>query len=115
MHFDNAKAAAGYCCSLCLERQRNSKLVSCTAAGRIGTGEFALALDAIVTKNATMHTGENFGLCNCEGTRAAERVLDEPVPNYQLLVCPDIIQNARQLEQIVLARLHKEKYATANA
>ncbi|MCK1520322.1 hypothetical protein [Bradyrhizobium sp. 17] len=54
-----------------------------------------------------MSAGEDFGLRKCEGTIPAERMFDVPIPNYHLLICPDIIQNARQPEQVVFAPLHE--------
>ncbi len=46
-------------------------------------------LNAVVTKRAAMSAGEDFRLCKCEGTIPAERVFDDPVPNYHLLVRPE--------------------------
>ncbi|MGR4928080.1 hypothetical protein ACIPUD_14980 [Bradyrhizobium sp. CAR08] len=41
-------------------------------------------------KRAAMSAGEDFGLCKRERVIPAERILDVPVANYQL-VRPDII------------------------
>ncbi|MCK1714262.1 hypothetical protein ACVWXO_008624 [Bradyrhizobium sp. LM2.7] len=77
------------------------------STGGIRPGEHASLLNPIVTKRAAMSAGEDFGLCKCEGTIPAKRPFDVPLPNYHLLVRPDIIQSARQPEQVVFALLHE--------
>jgi hypothetical protein len=64
-------------------------------------------LNPIVNERAAMSAGEDFGLCKCEGTIPAERLFDVRAPNCHLLVRPDIIQNARQPEQVVFALLYE--------
>jgi hypothetical protein len=88
-------------------QKTESKARLSPSTGGIRPGEEASLLNPIVTKRAAMSAGEHFGLCKCEGTMPAERLFDVPVPNYHLLVRPDIFQNARQPEQVVFALLHE--------
>jgi hypothetical protein len=57
-------------------------------------------------KRAAMSAGEDFGSAAAMAP-LPPNVFDVPLPNYHLLVRPDIIQNARQPEQVLFARFHE--------
>jgi hypothetical protein len=86
---------------------RSRRATSRPAANWIGPGKHALALDPVVAKRASMRSGKDFGFCNREGTRTAERALNVSAANYQPLVHRENIQNTRQPQQVVFARFHE--------